>query len=255
MRRSILAFALLPLLSPPAPGQEPGYRDELRFAEALRARGDNDLALELLLRLEKTASPELKKELSLELAKTRLRDAASMPEASRRLARYREAREDFLKFIADNPGHPRVPEAYLDIARTLDLQGKTELNRALISEGADEKKQLSARARALLVEAGERLDKAAAVQQGLLGKLPDPEAIEDAGKKRAAQLARFRAEGELKQTQLDRALNYYDQSRTHLTGEGDKEAIALLAKSRGLLSKLADGPPGQPMTWKARAWQ
>src|SRR5262245_44582390 len=194
MRRSILAFALLPLLSPPAPGQEPGYRDELRFAEALRARGDNDLALELLLRLEKTASPELKKELSLELAKTRLRDAASMPEATRRLTRYREARADFEKFIADNPGHPRIPEAYLDIARTLGPQGKTELNPALSTEGADARKKPAAHARALVDEAGDRLEKAAAAQQARFDKLPDPDSIEDAAKRRAATLARFRAE-------------------------------------------------------------
>jgi tetratricopeptide (TPR) repeat protein len=129
MRRSLLVVALLLLTAPPSPAQDADFRDELRFAEALRARGDSDLALELLLRLEKTATAEQKKELSLELAKTRLRDAASMPEAARRLARYREARADFQKFIAESPGHPRVPEAYLDIARTLDLQGKTDRGR------------------------------------------------------------------------------------------------------------------------------
>lgn len=253
MRRSLLGLALL-LAASTVTAQEPDYRDDLRFAEALRARGDNDLALELLRRLEKTASPALKKELSFELAKTALRDAAGMPEASRRLARYREARIDFQKFIADNPGHPRISEAYLDIARTLDLQGKTELNRAVLADGGDARKRLAASARALLAEAGERLDKAALEQEAALKKLPDPDAIDDPAKKRAAQLALFRAEAELQQTRLDRALNFYDQSRTFLGSEGDKEAIVLLASARKLLDRLTDGSPAQPMTWKARAW-
>src|SRR4051812_13276696 len=101
--------------------QEPAYRDDLRFAESLRARGDNDLALDFLQRLSKGAPPELARELPLELAKTRLRVASEEPETGKRLNMYKEARDDFQRFINANPGHPRIPEANLEIARVLNL--------------------------------------------------------------------------------------------------------------------------------------
>ena len=43
----------------------------MAFAESLRQRGDNDLALEIIGKLRKSAPPELAKELTLEEAKGR----------------------------------------------------------------------------------------------------------------------------------------------------------------------------------------
>src|SRR5262245_38101630 len=112
----LAVFCHLVPLSPGHPviqAREPAFREDVRFAETLRARGDNDLALEFLQKLQKDASPELQKELPLEFAKTRLRVAGEQPETTRRLALYKLAREDLQKFIAANPGHPRVAEANL----------------------------------------------------------------------------------------------------------------------------------------------
>jgi hypothetical protein len=234
--------------------QEPNYRDDLRFAEALRARGDNDLALEFLQALAKTAPQALAKELPFEFAKTRLRVASDEPETGKRLLLYKEARDDFEKFIAANPGHPRIAEANLDIARVLNLQGKTELNRALLSDDDKSKRDLAQQARGTLVEAARQLQAAVKVIEGQVAKLPDPESIEDVKKKKEAQAARARLVQELNQTKLDRALNLYDQANTFIGGSGDKLASELLEEAAKLLASLADGDPAQPIKWKASAW-
>lgn len=224
------ALLLTLLFAPAAFAREPDFRDDLRFAEALRARGENDLALEWLERLRKTGSPELLKELPLELAKTRLRVAAEEPETGKRLAQYREARDDFLKFIAANPSHPRLGEANLDIARVLNLQGKTELSRALLAEDTKSKRELSAQARATLEQAAKQL-----------------QAAEKALEAQAAMA------DEIKQTRVERALNLYDQASTYIGG-GDEQASKLLVEAGKLLAKLADGDRKHPITWKALAW-
>src|SRR4051812_33852455 len=108
MRRSILLLGLFLLAGGPVAAQDSAFRDDLRFAELLRSRGDNDLALEFLQKLSRGAPPELLKELTLEFAKTRLRVAGDEPETGKRLRLYKEARDDFQKFIEANPGHPRV---------------------------------------------------------------------------------------------------------------------------------------------------
>jgi hypothetical protein len=59
MSRVLITAAVLLCLSQASLGQD--FRDDLRFAEALRDRGDLDLALELLNRLDKNATPEQKK--------------------------------------------------------------------------------------------------------------------------------------------------------------------------------------------------
>src|SRR5262249_52031021 len=127
MSRRLLLAAALFCLVPLAPAQEPSFRDDLRFVDKLRQRGDNDLALEFLQKIAKDAPADLKKELPLEFAKTRLRMAGDEAETAKRLKLYQGARADFEKFIKANPTHARVAEANLEIARVLNLQGKTEL--------------------------------------------------------------------------------------------------------------------------------
>src|SRR5947209_8298807 len=110
------AFVLLAAGHPTrALAQDSDFRDDLRFAEALRNRGDNDLALQFLENLARNAPAELTRELPLEFAKTRLRVASDEAETSRRLRLYRDAQADFQKFIETNPGHPRIAEANLDL--------------------------------------------------------------------------------------------------------------------------------------------
>ncbi len=227
------------LLTPFASARDFDYREDLRFAEALRAQGEPQLALEWLERLRKNASPELLKELPLELAKTRLRVASDEPETGKRLAMYKEAQEDFLKFIKANPGHPRLIEANLDVARVLNLQGKTELSRAILAEDSKSRRELSAKSRATLQQAAKQL---LAAEKALQAQLEQAEGA-----------ARTRLENEIQQTQFERALNLYDQASTYLSG-GNEQASALLVQAGKMLTSLADGPRNHPITWKATAW-
>ena len=114
-------------MAQPAPSAE-----DLRFVHELRARGYSDLAREYLERLSKTASPELKRELPLEMALTNMEAANDEPDSGKRLALYAQARDDLQKFLADNPNHPRAADARFEIARATTLQGKTQLSRALL---------------------------------------------------------------------------------------------------------------------------
>lgn len=255
MRRLLILTALvLPAAAGSVVAQETAFREDLRFAETLRNRGDSDLALEFLQRLAKNAPPELTKELPLEFAKTNLRRASEQPETSKRLELYRQAREDFLRFIAANPGHPRNAEANLDIARVLNLQGKTELNRALLADDIKTKKEQAAQAQATLQEAANQLAAAAKEIEGRLKKLPDPDTIEDPKQKKDAEAVRLPVENDLMQTEFDRGLNLYDQAATFIARNDDEKASDLLIQSKKALDPLANGDPRQPITWKARAW-
>lgn len=254
LRPILCSFALVLLAGPALLSQDTDYREDLRFAELLRARGDNDLALELLQKIGKTAPPEIARELPLEYAKTRLRVASDEPETARRLHMYRESRADFQKFIDANPGHARLAEANLDVARVLNLVGKTELNQALLTEDLKTKKEIAGQARATLVDAAGRLQAAESALDSELGKLPDPDTMTDAKKKKEAQAARTRVEEELEQTKLERALNLYDQASTYLGGS-DELASGLLVKAEKLLNPLVGGAVTHPITWKARAWR
>jgi len=76
-------------------GQDPSSAQDIQFIEEMRRRGYNDLVLEFLERLEKAASPELKKELLLEQAKTRVDLADAETDAGRRLSMFKQAQKDF----------------------------------------------------------------------------------------------------------------------------------------------------------------
>lgn len=256
MARRLLLLALVVLveMGPWTMAQETDYRDDLQFAELLRARGDSDLALELLQRLAKQAPPALARELPLEFAKTRLRLASEEPETGKRLSLYVQASEDFRKFLAANPGHPRLTEAKLDIARVLNLRGKTELNRALLAEDSRSRRTFAQQARSTLEDAARQLQAAEKELTDQLARLPSVETITEPGQKKSLQARRARLEDERNQTRLEHGLNLYDQASTYLDGTGDEAASQLLVAARKVLEPLAKGAPTQAITWKARAW-
>jgi tetratricopeptide (TPR) repeat protein len=250
MRRMLVLLGALTLGLGWLDAQEVSWREDLRFVESLRARNDNELALEFLNRMAVGASPELLKELPLEFAKTRLRVADEEADSGRRLDLYRQAREEFLKFLAANPGHPRTGEANLDIARVLNLQGKTELNRAQLNTDTKARKEESVKARATLVEGGKQLEAALAELEARRGRLPDPKSIEDKTAQKKADLDIKRIENEILQTKLERAINYYDQMQTYDIGGGGTELLACIK----VLRELKGASDQNPVHWKARAW-
>ena len=199
------------------------YAEDMRFVRELRSRGYSDLAREYLQKLAQKAPPELKKELPLEIALTNLEAANDEPDSAKRLTLYAQARAECEKFLKDNPGHPRTPEARLEIARATTLQGKTQLSRALLEEDLPTRVAEGLKARATLVEAFNQLK-----------QLPStPE------------------------TELARGLNLFDQAQTFLNTGSDKELLERgkkVQEAQKVLEKVADGAVTDPFTWQARAW-
>src|SRR3954454_22431194 len=158
MKRSLVVLSGLVLLAGgPARAQEAAYQEDMRFVNELRTQGYKDLALEYLQKLSKNPSPELARELPLEIAKTRLEAAGEEPDIQKRMGLYDQARVEFEKFLKENPTHARASEAKLDVAQIMVLQGRTQLSRALIQDTYDARVAEGLKARALLVEGGKRL--------------------------------------------------------------------------------------------------
>ena len=72
--------------------------ESMRFVNALRQRGDHDLARAYLERLKRNASPTLAIELPLEIAKVRLLEASLEPDSNKRQAMLQEAQREFDQF-------------------------------------------------------------------------------------------------------------------------------------------------------------
>jgi hypothetical protein len=195
----------------------------MQFIRELRSRGYSDLAGKYLEKLAKTASPALQKELSLELAVTKMAAASEEPDSGKRIALYTEARSDFQKFLQANPNHPRAAEARLDIARAVSLQGKTELSRAQLEGDKQTRIAGGLKARATLADAFNQLKNLP----------PSPE------------------------TELAMALNLLNQADTYLNTESDTELVARskpVQQAQTILDKLAQGESDNKVTWTARAW-
>ena len=79
-RGLLLLLGAVLLVAGRAAAEDASVQEDMRFIEELRKRGDSDLALEYLERLQKTASPELAKALPLEVARTRLEAAGQQPD-------------------------------------------------------------------------------------------------------------------------------------------------------------------------------
>ena len=86
--------------------QESPYAEDMRFIQELRTHGYSDLAREYLEKLTKTAPPDLKKELPLEIALTNLEAAGEEPDSNKRLSLYTQARTDFEKFLRQSQSPP-----------------------------------------------------------------------------------------------------------------------------------------------------
>jgi hypothetical protein len=250
MHRRLALLACLALVAAGAgPAADPTPQEELRFVRELRERGDADLALEFLQRLAKGAPPELARELPLEIARTRLKAAADEPDSARRLAQYAQAQADFEKYLGDSQGGSRASDVRLDLADVAVLRGRTQLSRALLQETSAARDAEGARARELLVQAGEQLKLAAADLDRRVAAAPDGTPQE--------RFARRRLEQERLRVELTVGLNLFDQaqtiSKTHRDNKVLLERAARISAAKKVLDRLADRDNG-PIGWQARAW-
>jgi hypothetical protein len=229
---------------PGAVGQEPAYQEELQFVRGLRARHYYDLALDYLKKLARNPSPELARELPLELALTHLDSAAEEPDSAKRLALYQAARSEFDAFLAKNPGHPRTGEAKLAVAHVAVQQGRTQLSRAYLQEALEGRIAEGQKARTLLVDAGKQLQTALTVL--------------DAQVARSEGNQKKRLEEERLRGQLEVGINFFDQAQTYFDEEKSDAArrrrTAKIKEAMAALEKVANQEPKGPVTWQAEAW-
>ena len=100
MKRSFAIFLCLILVTPILVfAQTVKERIDLDFVDGLRKRGDIDLALDYLKIIEKMASPELKINIPLEIARTQLAKAIAEPDKTRRQKLYLGVMVEIKKFI------------------------------------------------------------------------------------------------------------------------------------------------------------
>ena len=119
-----LGLAVLVLAVRP-PAAEASVQDDMRFVRNRSSQGRSDLALEYLQRLAKNPSPELAKQLPLEMAMTRLGSSQDdEPDSGKHFNLYNQAREELQKWLAANPKSWRYNEVKLDIAQVAVMQGR-----------------------------------------------------------------------------------------------------------------------------------
>ncbi len=251
LRSALLAAAAFLASAFQAGAQEAPHVAELRFVRDLRARHYPDLALEYLERLRKNnPSPELLRELPLELAQTRLEAAAEEPDSRKRVALFDQARGDFEAFLRDNSEHPRAGEAKLAVARVVVLEGRTQLSRALSEDAPEARVAEGLKARERFVEAAGLLKKAADDTDAQIAALGEPK--NQAERARRKQLDAYRL-----QARLAVALNLFDQAETYLDQEKEKVLVQhgkKVEEAARLLEALAGEDATSSVSWQARAW-
>ena len=232
-RGMFLLLGAVLLVAGRAAAQDASVQEDMRFIEELRRQGKSDLALEYLQRLQKSASPELKKALPLELARTQLESAGEEPDSAKRLALYGEARDQFQAWLQANPTDSQVPSVKLDLAHVTVQQGRTQLSRAFLNEDFETKVTPEAiQARTIFEEAAGQLKDAA---------------------KDLKDKARYPAD-------LDVALDVFDQAQTYPleadpTSDVSKTRNKLYADAQKLFKELGAKDDTNPVCWKAKAWE
>lgn len=220
--------------------EEPPHLD---FVRGLRSRGMSDLALQYLERLKKSPPKDIAAVLPLEFAKTRLELAAAEPDAARKAALFSQARAEFEAFVKANATHPLAAEAHLEIARSIAMQGKAQLSKALRQENKNAKDVESAQALKLFTDAAAKFQDASKQIDAQLAKLESPSTDEERVAKRALTQAKLQAQYEL-------GVNLMDQSAAapDLVQRGD-----IIEKAIASLKKMSNLDPRNPLCWKARA--
>jgi tetratricopeptide (TPR) repeat protein len=225
--------------------------EELRFVRELRERGDADLALEYLQRLSKSAlPPDLARELPLEEARTRLKAAGEEPDSTKRLAMYTQAEADFEKYVAANKGTPTGDAVAVDLADASVLRGRTMLSRAMLHDTPEKRDAEGAKAREVLVRAGEKVKGAAAILDKQIAAIT--------GNTPADVALRARLSNERLRMELNIGLNIFDQAQTYDKRAFKKEVLqmrgSVIEKARAVLEKLAAVNNNNPICWQAMAW-
>ncbi len=253
MKRRFLLLASIALLglTGRTSAQDPEYVENLRFVHELRQRGDTDLALDLLQRLDKNASPQLKRELSFEIALCRKAEAVNEPDSRKRLDLYAQARTELIKFRDANPTSPRLADVKIDIADITVQEGKTQMSRAMALEGVPAQSTGLLEARTKFEAAAVELKAITEELDGKFAALGDPKTPAERTARAALEKTRLRAELSVALNQFDIAQTYHrESSKTDVLIERGSK----VTKAAKDLQKVASREDTYSEAWQARAW-
>jgi hypothetical protein len=236
----------------------------LDLVRGLREQGMSDLALDYLhdLAAKPGVPAAIKDQIPLERAKCQLEAAIDEPDEGTRISLIGEAKEGFLAFVRNgkNAGHPRMPEAFLSLARLTSMDAKAQLakarridipqandtssNNGEIDEAKKRQKEEAAKARPLFDAASKQFKSAAAQLQAQLDKKPDP------AHRKALLQTLYDAELARGTNQLALADTYIESSAKELADRDKK-----VEEAQAIFSELIhmEGAPAR-VVGLARAW-
>ena len=250
MKRSFAIFLCLILVTPILVfAQTVKERIDLDFVDGLRKRGDIDLALDYLKIIEKMASPELKVNIPLEIARTQLSKAIAEPDKTRRQKLYLGVMVEIKKFISANPKSARVSEAKLDLASLTIQMAKTKISEISSLRTNDEKVAKGNEAKALILDSRSQMKSAIKEMQDKLATLTGMTPAELAESKSLTD--------KISIGEMDFALSFYDEAKSVIDTGKDKDRVLrgnIITEAIKAMEKLADRGDSDPQSWKAKAW-
>lgn len=231
----------------------------MEFVRGLRSNGLSDLALEYLDQLKKgKPHPEIEKVMPLEYARTWLDLAADEPEEAKRKALIGKAKDQLDVFIngSTTKNHPLIPQANVELARLMSLEGKGIFLKArrMEKEPADREalrnKEL-VRARQTLKKAADGYQKTIGILEADLKKVekdPTPANVQ-----RRRELTQF-----LLKSMLDQGIVLYDMGETYDESGGAAKDIEERGNqynaAKKVFEKLMYIDDKEPLCWQGRAW-
>ncbi|HXD87895.1 MAG TPA: hypothetical protein VN641_15485 [Urbifossiella sp.] len=256
---------LLKAPTDPIANAELGAVNPLDLARGLREHDMSDLALEYIRELDKQPNlpAEIKAQLPLERANCQLEAAVDEADEGSRISLIGEAKDGFLTFVRNkaNVNHPRMPEAFLALARLASMDAKSQLakarrvdvpepdennsNSADVDEATKKQHDEFVKARPLFLDAAKQLELAVKQIEGQLAKNP-PAAV-----KRTLIQTYYDA-------MLARGTNFFSLSGTYPEGSRAKELEErdkVLNQAESIFEDLValDSAPAR-VTGVARAW-
>jgi len=225
-------------------------RPHLDLVRGLRKENLPDLAMEYLKQVKaSTSDPETLKVLDLEFARTRLDLAANELDEGKRNVLVALAKKELEVFLKSSPDHPLAPQANVELARLLSVQGKSMIRKA---RRFTEKEQFEAelkKAQPVLLDAAKKYEATALKLEEQVKQYEN-----------AKSAAEIRLKNEVNDTRLkallDQAITQFSLGDTYV---GDElKDIAARGKSyeaaKKLFQKIMFEDEKQPICWVARAW-
>ena len=225
-------------------------RPHLDLVRGLRKESMPDLALKYLDQLSgEKPDPGIEIMLPLEYARTWLDLAAIENEEGKRSALISQAKRKLEVFIAANPKHQLAPQANVELARLLSVQGKTLIRKARRLEDKNEQKTAMDNARPILKSASDKYLATVGLIDAQIKQLDSD--TSPVGKKLLRELKEFRLT-----SQLDQGINLFSMGDTYIgdeTKDVDERGKAY-SSAKKIFERIMYEDDKLPICWIARAW-